>query len=115
MNTVILISETTCNTMSHSEPFQIKSMAGLRITKYLNAIRLQRYQPARLMDCFDIHTCMSVSLTGSRGSNVVAALRLSSLWEMWKMSKPLDPRRIDLRKRQSKSGKNEGDRRTNTD
>lgn len=42
-------------------------------------------------------TWMSVSLTGSRGSNVVAALRLSSLCEMWKMSKPLEPRRIDLR------------------
>lgn len=46
-----------------------------------------------------IHTCMSVSLTGSRGSKVVAALRLSNLWEMWKMSKPLEPRRIDLTKK----------------
>lgn len=43
-----------------------------------------------------VPTWMSVSFTGSRGSNVVAALRLSSLWEMWDMSSPLDPRRIDL-------------------
>jgi hypothetical protein len=39
---------------------------------------------------------MSVSFTGSRGSKVVAALRLSSLWEIWDMSSPLDPRRTDL-------------------
>lgn len=41
-------------------------------------------------------TWMSVSFTGSRGSKVVAALRLSNRWEMWDMSSPRDPRRTDL-------------------
>lgn len=41
-------------------------------------------------------TWMSVSFTGSRGSKVVAALRLSNRWEMWEMSSPRDPRRTDL-------------------
>lgn len=51
-------------------------------------------QPHNRKEC--VNTWMSVSFTGSRGSKVVAALRLSRRWEMWKMSRPLEPRRIEL-------------------
>ena len=46
--------------------------------------------------CLASLTWMSVSFTGSRGSKVVAALRLSNRCEMWDMSSPRDPRRTDL-------------------
>lgn len=61
-----------------------------------------------MMPCKDF-TCISVSLTGSRGSKVVAALRVSSLWEMWKMSNPLEPRRIDLKQKKEQQVVRKGD------
>lgn len=68
--------------------------------------RARAFSPGRLhaLSGFHLHqpwplaalTWMSVSFTGSRGSKVVAALRLSKRWEMWDMSSPRDPRRTDL-------------------
>ena len=42
---------------------------------------------------------MSVSLTGSKGSKVVADLRPSSLSDIFGSTNPLLPRRIDLKKK----------------